>query len=136
MHFRKRLTVKQGIDLTSMIDIVFNLLIFFMVSTTLTNTPIIKVNLPKSSSSSQSEKTESIFITLANDGKIFLNKEEVVLDELKSKLKELSIEPNATDNIIIIRADEDVPTKSLIESMDIAKSFGFNKLSIATLQNK
>ena len=134
MNFRKKLSVKQGIDLTSMIDIVFNLLIFFMVSTTLTNTPIIKVNLPKSSSSSESEKTESIFITLANDGKIFLNKEEVVLDELKSKLKELSIEPNATDNIIIIRADEEVPTKTLIESMDIAKSFGFNKLSIATSQ--
>lgn len=136
MHFRKRLKVRQGIDLTPMIDIVFNLLIFFMVSTTLTDTPIIKVNLPKSSEASQTEQTDAIFITLANEGKIFLNKEEVVVDELKSKLKEISLEPSATDNVVVIRADEEVPTKKLIESMDIAKSCGFNKLSIATSESQ
>ncbi len=132
MRFRKRLELKRGIDLTSMIDIVFNLLIFFMVSTTLTNTPIIKVNLPKSSSSAQSEKTENIFITLASDGELFLNKEEVSIDELKARLQEIASEPEALEKVIIIRADEEVPTKLLIESMDIAKSLGFHKLSIAT----
>ncbi len=136
MQFRKRLELKHGIDLTSMIDIVFNLLIFFMVSTTLTNTPIIKVNLPKSSSSVEGEKTENIFITLSSTGQMFLNKEEVSIDELKTRLNEMSIEPGATDNVVIIRADEEVPTKLLIESMDIAKSLGFNMLSIATSEGE
>ncbi len=136
MQFRKRLQVKHGIDLTSMIDIVFNLLIFFMVSTTLTNTPLIKVNLPKSSSSAEAEKSEHIFITISKTGEVFLNKEEVSIEGLTAKLKELSLEPNATDNVVIIRADEEVPTKLLIESMDIAKSLGFYQLSIATSEGE
>ncbi len=136
MQFRKRLQVKRGIDLTSMIDIVFNLLIFFMVSTTLTNTPLIKVNLPKSSSSAEAEKSENIFITISNSGQMFLNKEEMSIDELKEKLAELSIDPSARENVVIIRADEEVPTKLLIESMDIAKSLGFHMLSIATSEGQ
>lgn len=136
MRFRKRLELKRGIDLTSMIDIVFNLLIFFMVSTTLTNTPLIKVNLPKSSSSAEAEKSENIFITISSDGEIFLNKEEVSIDELKVKLSDIATEQTALDNVVVIRADEEVPTKMLIESMDIAKSLGFHKLSIATSEGQ
>lgn len=132
MHFKRKLEIKSGIDLTAMIDIVFNLLIFFMVSATLTNTPLIKVNLPKSSSA-ENDKLEGVYITLTSEGKFYLNKEEVSYQILQTKLKELA-DKDGTDQTVIIRSDETVATKVLIDTMDSAKNSGFNKLSIATLE--
>lgn len=132
MHFKRKLEIKSGIDLTPMIDIVFNLLIFFMVSATLTNTPLIKVNLPKSSSA-ENDKLEGVYITLTSEGKFYLNKEEVSYEILQTKLKELA-DKDGTDQTVIIRSDETVATKVLIDTMDSAKASGFNKLSIATLE--
>ena len=59
MKFRRRFDIKSGIDLTPMIDIVFNLLIFFMVGTTIIETPQIEISLPKSTSAVGAEKNET-----------------------------------------------------------------------------
>ena len=130
MKFRRRFNIKSGIDLTPMIDIVFNLLIFFMVGSTIVETPQIEISLPKSTSAVGSEKNETIVISIAKDGKQYINGYEV--ENLDSNLKELANTEGELEKPVEIRSDEDVRTQILISVIDSVKNAGFTKLSIAT----
>ena len=130
MKFRRRFNIKSGIDLTPMIDIVFNLLIFFMVGSTIVETPQIEISLPKSTSAVGSEKNETIVISIAKDGKQYINGYEV--ENLDNNLKELANTEGELEKPVEIRSDEDVRTQILISVIDSVKNAGFTKLSIAT----
>ena len=130
MKFRRRFNIKSGIDLTPMIDIVFNLLIFFMVGSTIVETPQIEISLPKSTSAVGSEKNETIVISIAKDGKQYINGYEV--ENLDNDLKELANTEGELEKPVEIRSDEDVRTQILISVIDSVKNAGFTKLSIAT----
>ena len=130
MKFRRRFNIKSGIDLTPMIDIVFNLLIFFMVGSTIVETPQIEISLPKSTSAVGSEKNETIVISIAKDGKQYINGYEV--ENLDNNLKELANTEGELEKPVEIRSDEDVKTQILISVIDSVKNAGFTKLSIAT----
>ena len=130
MKFRRRFNIKSGIDLTPMIDIVFNLLIFFMVGSTIVETPQIEISLPKSTSAVGSEKNETIVISIAKDGKQYINGYEV--ENLDNNLKELANTKGELEKPVEIRSDEDVRTQILISVIDSVKNAGFTKLSIAT----
>ena len=130
MKFRRRFDIKSGIDLTPMIDIVFNLLIFFMVGSTIVETPQIEISLPKSTSAVGSEKNETIVISIAKDGKQYINGYEV--ENLDNNLKELANTEGELEKPVEIRSDEDVRTQILISVIDSVKNAGFTKLSIAT----
>ena len=88
MKFRRRFEIKSGIDLTPMIDIVFNLLIFFMVGTTIIETPQIEISLPKSSSALGRDLNQNIIITISKEGQIFVNGEEI--NDIDAHLSNLS----------------------------------------------
>ena len=130
MKFRRRFNIKSGIDLTPMIDIVFNLLIFYMVGSTIVETPQIEISLPKSTSAVGSEKNETIVISIAKDGKQYINGYEV--ENLDNNLKELANTEGELEKPVEIRSDEDVRTQILISVIDSVKNAGFTKLSIAT----
>lgn len=130
MKFRRRFDIKSGIDLTPMIDIVFNLLIFFMVGTTIIETPQIEISLPKSTSAVGAEKNETIIISISKDGKQYINGYEV--ENLDNNLKELASTEGELEKPIEIRSDEDVRTQVLISVIDSVKNAGFTRLSIAT----
>lgn len=130
MKFRRRFDIKSGIDLTPMIDIVFNLLIFFMVGTTIIETPQIEISLPKSTSAVGAEKNETIIISISKDGKQYINGYEV--ENLDNNLKELASAEGELEKPVEIRSDEDVRTQVLISVIDSVKNAGFTRLSIAT----
>ncbi|MDO6994529.1 biopolymer transporter ExbD [Brachyspira innocens] len=130
MKFRRRFDIKSGIDLTPMIDIVFNLLIFFMVGTTIIETPQIEISLPKSTSAVGAEKNETIIISISRDGKQYINGYEV--ENLDNNLKELASTEGELEKPVEIRSDEDVRTQVLISVIDSVKNAGFTRLSIAT----
>lgn len=130
MKFRRRFDIKSGIDLTPMIDIVFNLLIFFMVGTTIIETPQIEISLPKSTSAVGAEKNETIIISISRDGKKYINGYEV--ENLDNNLKELANTERELEKPVEIRSDEDVRTQVLISVIDSVKNAGFTRLSIAT----
>lgn len=132
MKFRRRFALKHGIDLTPMIDIVFNLLIFFMLGSTIINIPQLKITLPKSSTSEISGNKEIIIITISKDNTVFVNGEELSETALQERLTLISKEENALERTVQIRADEEVSTKTLINVIDSVKNSGFSKLSIAT----
>lgn len=127
---RNKLNAISALDLTPMIDVVFNLLIFFAVSLNFVATSGgINVNLPEASSA-KPIKTENITIDLSKSGKMYFNNEVATKEEIKNKLKEVKDK----NSLIIIRADNDVKHGKVVEAMDLAKIEGFSKLAIAVDQ--
>jgi biopolymer transport protein ExbD len=134
MRFRKLKKEKSGVgatlDLTPIVDVVFNLLIFFALSLNFAATSGgINVKLP-SASSAEPVKSEQLTINLTQAGQVYYNDKEINIDELPAKLQ--SIEDK--ESIVIIRADNNVPHGQVVEVMDIVKSEGFSKLAIAVDQ--
>ena len=130
MKFRHRFTIKKGIDLTPMMDIVFNLLIFFMIGATIMQTPQIEISLPKSTSAVGKEKNENIIITISKEGNIYVNEEAV--NDIDGYLSNLAKVEGELAKPVEIRSDEDVRTQVLISVIDSVKNAGFTKLGIAT----
>ena len=134
MQFKKRGNDDFRLDVTPLVDCVFLLLIFFMLSSTLISISGIKVNLPESSAEKIEKEKKEIKISITKDGKIYLNKKETNLKKLASKLKEMHI--TNRNGVVIIHADKMVSHGRVVEVMDIAKTAGFNKLAIATEPKK
>ena len=103
MQFKTKSKRKVMINVTSLIDVLFLLLIFFMVSSTFLEQPGIKLELPSAQSSAVVEQKEFILF-VDKDGGIFLNSEEVSDDALEAKLREAL--PKMTDGALILKADQ------------------------------
>lgn len=131
MNFRKRGGKRdpEKIDLTPMIDVVFQLLIFFMVSTTFIVTPGLKLNLPEASNTDTVEQTQDLTVELKADNTLYLNKSPIDIKSLESDLRSLSA---GKDPTLIIKADGSVSHSSVVEVMDVARKVGLKKLAIAT----
>ncbi|ACN82677.1 biopolymer transporter ExbD [Brachyspira hyodysenteriae] len=130
MKFRRRFNIKSGIDLTPMIDIVFNLLIFFMVGSTIIVTPQIEISLPKSTSAVGSDKNETVVISISKDGQKYING--YISEDIDADLKKLADTEGELEKPVEIRSDQDVKTQTLISVIDSVKNAGFTRLSIAT----
>jgi biopolymer transport protein ExbD len=134
MKFRKQKNGKSGVgstlDLTPIVDVVFNLLIFFALSLNFAATSGgINVKLP-SASSAEPVKTEQLTVNLTQDGQVYYNDKKIEITDLPIKLKDIEDK----DSIIIIRADNSVPHGQVVQVMDIVKSEGFSKIAIAVDQ--
>ncbi|WP_320814650.1 biopolymer transporter ExbD [Flavobacterium sp.] len=110
--------VSTEFNMSSMTDIVFLLLIFFMITSTMVTTNALDLVLPKGKGKTDSNK--SLTVNITNDLKFYLDKNEIAKAELESQL--LAILPTTEDKnrAIILRAEEDVPYKDVIYVMDIA----------------
>ncbi|MBI4228172.1 MAG: biopolymer transporter ExbD [Deltaproteobacteria bacterium] len=134
MRFRKEDEAKKGLastlDLTPVVDVVFNLLIFFALSLNFAVTSGgINVKLPKASSA-EPVRAEELTINLTSDGKIYLNDKLITLENLSQKLKE----KQDKDSLVIIRADSSVTHGRVVEAMDSVRTNGFSRLAIAVDQ--
>jgi len=130
MKFKKNLKIEANIPTTSMADIVFLLLVFFIVSTTFVTQPAISIKLPQAATK-EMEPTESINIFLTKDNKFFVNDEQVAgFEGLSSSIK-LKIFASR-DKLVVIKSDRDVVFGKVVKVMDIAKQAGAKKLAIAT----
>lgn len=134
MRFRKengkRSGLGAGLDLTPIIDTVFNLLIFFALSLNFAATSGgINVRLPKASSA-EPVKTEQLTINLTRDEKTYLNDREITLEELSATLEN----NQNKESVVIIRADNDVSHGRVVQVMDMARESGFSRLAIAVQQ--
>jgi biopolymer transport protein ExbD len=129
--FRKRRRVGPQVNITSLIDVVLLLLIFFMISTTFVTQPGIRVDLPKSSTKVDNVAQESNTVVITADSKIYINRQEVAsIEELRAQLVKLQEEQPG--ELIIVKADEKVAHGIVVSVMDIAKTSGFSRIAIAT----
>lgn len=125
------------VNLTALIDVVFLLLIFFMVSTTFDRHANLKVQLPESSNQAQQSSEEPLVLTIDAKGKYFINERQVVntsLDTLKSALQQTV--GDKKDIALMLRADANTPHQSVVRAMDAAAQLGLTRISIATVETQ
>ncbi|NOX42888.1 MAG: biopolymer transporter ExbD [Gammaproteobacteria bacterium] len=137
MNIRPSKKEELDVNITPLIDVVFLLLIFFMVSTTFKHENEITISLPESSSKSPPKENNIIEIAIDAKGTYYIDKRQVVNTELKTVM--LALEKIAGDRkapTILISADAQTPHQSVIVAMDAARQLGFVNLSIATKQNR
>jgi biopolymer transport protein ExbD/biopolymer transport protein TolR len=118
------------VDVTPLIDIVFQLVLFFMVTTTFVSSPGIKVDLPRSSSETLLQNQEDLHIWMTDEGVVYVDKRPVDLDGLKAVFSARAAADPST--MVIIEADTNVEHGRVVGVMDLARSAGLERLAIAT----
>lgn len=131
MGFRRRIQESPKVDLTPMIDVVFLLLIFFMISTTFIERPGLSINLPTSDSEQIKLNKKEVQVYLAENGDIYLQREKVALDELLQYLETFGAAA-AKKMTFLLMADKAARHGKVVQLMDAAKMAGFGNLAIAT----
>jgi len=116
MNLRGRNKVTPEFNMSSMTDIVFLLLIFFMIASTLVSAEAIDLLLPKSSS--KTTQTKNISVSVDKNTKYYIDMKQVTKDGLESEL--LAKLGNTEAPTITIRSDQDVEMKHVVYIMDIA----------------
>ncbi|MEE8440761.1 MAG: biopolymer transporter ExbD [Spirochaetia bacterium] len=136
MHFRRRLSPNANVDLIPMIDVVFQLVLFFMVSSTFVMTPGIALDLPESTSS-EPVVLNRLVVTVASPSEVYLNRERVALTDLDSRLREL-VGNGADDDPMsaVIEGDRLVPYETLVAVLDILRRNGYRGIALRTLEDK
>ena len=134
MGFLPKEREEPRIDLTPMVDVVFLLLIFFMISTTFVETPGISIKLPESSAQQVEHEPKEIKIYLSTEGDIYYQKKQISLDQFKDVLAEH--QSNAAETTFMLLADQDSRHGKVVTLMDLARDAGYKKLAIATEQKK
>lgn len=136
MNFRKeRPQAELDINLTPLIDVVFLLLIFFMVSTTFQKESELKIRLPEASSTPTDEVEKRIEIQINERGLYFVNGRELVNSSQQTLLRALSDAAGGSKDLpVVIKADKMTPHQSVVTAMDTAAQLGLLRLQIATSQ--
>jgi len=126
---------EPDVNLTPMIDVVFLLLLFFMVSTSFIRESSLKVDLPEATGQALVEQEQAIDIVINSDGQFVVNT--ITLDspsneQLAAVLKK-AVGEN-TDPHIIISADANAEYQNIVTAMDTAQQLGYTRLTLATRQ--
>ncbi len=130
MRFKRRVQfVKGHLDIAPLIDCIFLLLIFFLLTSNFIFQPGIKINLPKAVTSEVVQEN-TLVITVTSDNRFYLNEAPITYAELKNKLKR---EPG-TKKPILIKADRDVALGKVINIWDFCRDIGITQINIATNQ--
>ncbi len=133
MNFKSRSAEEDvNINLTPLIDVVFLLLIFFMVSTTFDTTSQLKIKLPEANQSQSLETALKISLMIDAKGNFFVNSRE--LTNNKSATLKAALERSLTNGKIpvVIQSDAASPVQSLVTAMDVIGQLGLPQVSIAT----
>ncbi len=116
MNFRGRNKVSPEFNMASMTDLVFLLLIFFMLTSTMVTTNALDLVLPKAKGKTDNNK--SISVSIDKDLNFFIDKEQVPEAELETRL--LGIYANNPEKSLVLRAEEGVPIEKAVSVLDIA----------------
>ena len=129
VHAQRRKHAQVQVPLTSLIDIVFLLLIYFLLTTNFLVEEGIKIKLPQARAAApQTEEVITVYVD--QQGRAFLGTEEVSLGRLFDRLKEMI--RNRENKLVVVRADRAVILNKAVKVMDIAKAAGAGRLCLAT----
>ena len=134
MNLRSRVPEPPEINLTSLVDIVLLLIIFFVASTTFVRDAALQVELPQASPEPLSVNPGSLEITITSDGTYSVNRQALVNNRPDTLRKALERTAGTDRNVhLVIRADARATHQSVVTAMDVAGRLGFVHLSIATV---
>lgn len=132
----RRRGVHASVDMTPMLDVVFQLIIFFLVSTTFATLPGLKLTLPESTTS---ESTSNLGITISceKNGNIWFNDTKVNYAELEKQLISYDTKKvKKKDFPITIEADSDVKNGTIVKLFDVVRKSGYSVISLRTTERK
>ena len=129
MEFERANRARHGINMVPLINIVFLLLIFFMLSTTLVAPDKIPIEAPESESSDE-QKDAGLTITISDKGKLYLEEKMTTLEEISNNFNE-SIKTGKNLNVLI-RADANSKSESVISVLQEARISGIKNVALAT----
>lgn len=128
MAIKRNKRFHAEIPTSSLSDIMFFLLLFFLIISTLANPNVIKLMLPRAQASENTNKNH-LTLSVTNDKKYFLDRTEVPFDNLKTEIQ--SITTNRQDKVVIVRIPKDLQVQDLVDVLQIGSDLKLN-FSIAT----
>lgn len=135
MNLKPERREEIDLNLTPLIDVVFLLLIFFMVSTTFEKTSKLKIDLPEATAEAVQQPSSKIVIGIDVKGRYYINDRQLVNTQLKTlKLALMKVAGDNKEIPIVLRADAKTPHQSVVTAMDAASQVGLTRLSISTLE--
>ena len=133
MKFKRQVDEDISVNLTPLIDVVFLLLIFFMVSTTFTKESHLEIELPEAAGEKSTTETKQIEIVINHKGEFSINNRPLVNNK-EDTIKKAVVKVSGGDKKLpfIITADAKTPHEYVVKAMDVAGKLGFVHLSITT----
>lgn len=137
MKFRRKVRENVDIGLAPLIDVVFILLLFFVVTTTFTRETQLQVDLPEAASGAppQDAVNKQLEVVIDVDGRFTLNGKTLIKHDLSTLMAALNKESGGDTSLpMIISADGKTPHQAVITAMDAAGKLGFAQLRITTVE--
>jgi biopolymer transport protein ExbD len=131
MRFKRRLSTQSTPNLIPMIDVVFQLVVFFMVSTTFIITPGISLVLPSSQTAEPVAMSKLVITVVARD-EIYFNKEKHTLASLNDRLAEITEAEKEQIKTVILEGDRTISYSLLVEILDVLRINGFKGVNLRT----
>lgn len=133
MNMRPRRPESPRVDITPLIDVVFLMLIFFMVSTTFDKQSQLKVNLPSAEAVEQKPvQPDRVEVTIDAKGYFYVNEHELVSHDVATLRRALEKSTDGHLDIpVIVTGDRKAPLQAMITVMDVAAQLGMSKLSVS-----
>lgn len=133
MKFKRQADEELSVNLTPLIDVVFLLLIFFMVSTTFTKESHLEIELPEAAGEKSTTETKQIEVVINHKGEFSINNRPLV-NNTEDTIKKAVMKVSGGDMKLpfIITADAKTPHEFVVKAMDVAGKLGFVHLSITT----
>lgn len=133
MKFKRTVREELAINITPLIDVVFLLLIFFMVTTTFSRETRLLVNLPEADADVAENQAAQIEIIVAREGNYAINGRALVNNQIGTLMRGLELESGGDLNMpIILIADAEATHQSVVTAMDAIGQSGFTRMNIAT----
>jgi biopolymer transport protein ExbD len=129
MRFRRRLATDSNLNLVPMIDVVFQLIIFFMVATTIIITPGIALVLP-SSSTAEPTAMSRLVITVVSREEVYINKERYNMRSLNARLAGVAAKEREQIKSVVLDGDRAISYSLLVEVLDALRRNGFKAINL------
>ena len=129
MRFQRRLQPKVNVDLIPMIDVVFQLVVFFMLSSTLITRAGLNLDLP-SAGDAQEAVTSSVVLSVVSEEEIYIGSDRYTITELAAVLEENREDYEARS--IAVEADRSIPYGTMVQVLDVLRRNGFRGANLVT----
>jgi len=131
VNLRKKNRPEYLVDITPLIDVVFLMLIFFMISTTFNMSSSLKLDLPSSKAKAEQKKMEQVTVSINADGSFYVQDEAVKDSDLRKRI--LNVTKGDPKIRVVLRADAETHHKRVVYVLDTLRGLGMSKVGIATV---
>jgi biopolymer transport protein ExbD len=129
MRFRRRLGAETNLNMVPMIDVVFQLIIYFMVATTIIITPGIALVLPTSATAEPTAMSRLV-VTVVSREEIYFNKERYTMDTLNARLAGVTEKERSQIKSVVLDGDRTISYRLLVDVLDALRRNGFKAINL------